>query len=154
LREVARVIHKQLHSLLGIKPDFTVEDSVPWRGANEVDALRLSIKEAEASRDEIIEECAKVADAYAKEHWGHTEEEHAAEKITELLRALKSSPSTPKSPKNDCQGEDPVAILKEALKQASSYIDSTPLMPGNSYKEIKAVIRAALECDSEGTGNG
>jgi hypothetical protein len=119
------------------------------RAAREIDALRLSLKEAEASRDEIIEECAKVADAHAKEMWGHTEEEAAAEEIAKGIRALKLS-AAPKLRKNDCQGENTITILRSALRRANSYIDTVPLTPVNTYKEIKAVIRSALECDSEG----
>jgi predicted RNase H-like nuclease (RuvC/YqgF family) len=131
------------------------EGETRWNAADEIESLRASLKEAESTRAKIIEECAKVADAYAKEHWGHTEEEHAAETISGLLRALKSSSNTPKPQKNDCQGEDTITILRSALRRANAYIDTVPLTPVNTYKEIKAVIRSALECsDSEGTGNG
>lgn len=150
LRFAAEETHNAISSVLGEDRTHVVEKSVMWRAADEISSLRTSLKEAEASRNEIIEDCAKVADAYAKEWWGHTEEEHAAEKIADRLRALKLS-AAPKLQKNDCQAEHQNTILRAALRRADSYIDSTPLMPGNSYKEIKAVIRAALEC-SDGEG--
>lgn len=93
LREAARVIHKEISGILGSIPGHTVETSVPWQGADAIESLRLSLKEAEASRAQIIEECAKVADAYAKEMWGHTEEEAAAEEIAKAIRALKGKPN-------------------------------------------------------------
>ena len=43
---------------------------------------------ARAIRKEVLEEAAKVCDAYAKEAWGYTEEEHAAQKLAEAIRAL------------------------------------------------------------------
>ena len=45
------------------------------------------------------------------------------------------------------EAAETIARLRDALTKANSYIDSIPIMPGNSYKDIKAVIRAALECD-------
>ena len=129
LREVSRVFHREITAVLGAAQTHELETSIPWRGANEIASLRLSLKEAEASRakiieecawllelnghpvsaglvrtlhdgapatsarDEIIEECAKVADVHAKEMWGHTEEEAAAEEIAKAIRALKGKPN-------------------------------------------------------------
>lgn len=64
LRDVARIVYREFHSVMGVNPDFEPETTVPWRAADEIASLRLSLKEAEASRDEIIEECAKIADKF------------------------------------------------------------------------------------------
>lgn len=93
LREVARVLHKEITAVLGVVAKHDLETTVPWQGADEIVSLRLSLKEAEASRDEIIEECAKALDAEAElSPFCSTYESAAA-----LVRALKSSPS--QSPK-------------------------------------------------------
>jgi hypothetical protein len=111
------------------------------------------------NRHDIIEECARIADEISQKaysaaflqtdrakRWHLCDRRNIAKELADAIRALKS---TTAPQKNDCQNEDPITILKEALRQANSYIDSTPLMPGNSYKEIKAVIRDALECDKD-----
>lgn len=158
LREAARVVHKKISEILGEDPDYNIETSVPWRGADEITSLRIALKEAEASRGDLIEECARhlrnkaeMDDMAMCKPGAVTVSPRTVSwrEAADELRTLKSSAATPKPQKNDCQGEDPITILKEALRQANSYIDSTHLMPGNSYKEIKAVIRDALECNRD-----
>lgn len=63
-------------------------------GSNYADAVRvIRSLTAPTHRDEIIEECAKVADAKVSQYWGRGEPMNfAAVQIATAIRALKDSP--------------------------------------------------------------
>jgi multidrug resistance efflux pump len=54
------------------------------------DHIAMRIAEA---RNAVLEEAALIADEYASESWGMTEEEAAANNLAALIRALKDKPA-------------------------------------------------------------
>lgn len=75
------------------------EGETRWNAADEIESLRASLKEAKASRDEIIEECAARLDDIAAKARAMSRNGDDFETASFVLRSLKSSPS--QSPKTE-----------------------------------------------------